>query len=123
MGRKLVLLTLHHLPKGREGPFGQDKQYVEIGVYDLMEPVLVPLERSENSLENRVIGQINLDQGQILAAKTFVDKKDSRDILKETIKEYNGVGPVGSENQSFSVFYGQFRITSLDRILKEYFGI
>jgi hypothetical protein len=117
MNRKLALLTMYHkqdpdLP----GRFGDDPHYLELGVYQLLEPSTEKPWDSRLSVENRMREQ--LENAQVLATKTFEDARDLHTIVGELVARYEGVhsGGVGGIQEEAA-----FRVTYADKILSEYF--
>ncbi|MBD3355161.1 hypothetical protein GF361_04200 [Candidatus Woesearchaeota archaeon] len=117
INRKLALLTLHHLSEKYEGRFHPDKSQITLSVYRLEDPDMIPKSRNTNSgVERRI--QMQLENSQVLASKTFEDARTEKDIIDELVKRYDGVATTGVGAEMWSA---AFRVTATDRILHEYF--
>jgi len=118
MDRKLALLTMHY-PESKDNRFHPDPCYLDLTIYALKEPSVKSFVVSEvQEVEDRILMQ--LSNSRIVAAKTFDDEKGLRDIALELASKYNGVETGGYGGVEWTA---SFRLTSMDLILKDYFGL
>lgn len=115
MNKKLALLTLKYFHEDQYSSFHPDKTQLELGIYQLREPNIASQHFSGHLVEDGI--QTQLENGLVIASKTFVDDRNIGYVAEELAKDYDGIssgGIVGS--QAIVVF----RSSAKDRI-QEYF--
>lgn len=113
MSKISAFLTLRDIPKESEGKPHPGVSCLELGLYQLTERS--PEGPNIESMQRGILKQI--EGGQLLATKTFVDERDFRKIVEELLEKYDGEEYVTALGECVAVFRG----TEKERILREYF--
>jgi len=115
MTKKLYILTIHYIRMGFKGKF-PEKSQLEIGIYQLTEPKQDHKDITDFTLEHSIGTQ--LKHSQFVDAKTFYDDRNLKSIADELASKYEGYVMGGVPKVDY---IAAFRITQLERILKEIF--
>lgn len=128
---KLALLTIDYAIeelaiKDIKTPFYPDLCFLDLAIYELRPPELTLKVPDSWTAEQRIIMQLQGPSGvgykgraQVLDAMTFNDDRSVEEIAKDLLSRFNGNLGGGVFGVSCEV---SFKITSLDRIQREFFN-